>query len=193
MITNKKFRLGKLLFLTGLIGAILLLVACGSATGNSEEAACPEASAGKLAYSNEEHGYCLLYPEEYTVVQVNPDTIDLVIDSVMNHMDPRVSITVEEAGSRTAEDKVSEYTEGLVLEDFGIERSTIQFGGQEATLLDHMPGQDFNRQLFALHDGRLYHLFFTPLVPEDNDRQARFDELYDTVTTSFVFQPVAND
>ena len=74
----------------------------------------------------------MLY-EVITVVQVNPDTIDLVIDSVMNHMDPRVSITVEEAGSRTAEDKVSEYTEGLVLEDFGIERSTIQFGGQEAT------------------------------------------------------------
>ncbi len=189
MVTYKKYRLGKVLFLTGLIGAILLLAACGSAAGNSEEAACPEASAGKLAYSNEEHGYCLLYPEAYTVVQINPDAIDLVIDSIMNHMDPRVSISVEEANGRTADDLVNEYLEGLNPADFGIEQSTIELGGQEATLLDHMPGQDLNRQLFLLHDGRLYHLFFTPLDPEDSDRQARFDELYDTVTKSFVFQP----
>lgn len=189
MIIYKRYRLWTLLFLTGLIGGMLLLVACGSAAANNKEEVCPTASEGKLALNNEEHGYCLLYPEAYTFVEINPGVADLVIDSIMNHTDPRVSISVEDAGSRTAQDLVNVYLEDLNPADFGIEQSTIELGGQEATLLDHMPGQDFNRQLFALHNGRLYHLFFTPLDPEDSERQARFDELYDTVTTSFVFQP----
>ncbi|HEX9923885.1 MAG TPA: hypothetical protein VGD99_14605, partial [Anaerolineae bacterium] len=50
---------------------------------------CPEAGPGTLVLENAGHGYCLLYPGEYEAVQTNDNSMELVIDSVMNHIDPR--------------------------------------------------------------------------------------------------------
>ena len=55
---------------------------------------CPTPGEGQLLLRNETDGYCLLYPAAYTLDQTNPGVTDIVVDNVMNHWDPRLSIAV---------------------------------------------------------------------------------------------------
>jgi hypothetical protein len=171
----------------------VLLAACGldgqGVAGNGEQAAgCPSAEDGAAAYANDDHGYCLLYPANYIVEQPNADETVFVIDSIMNHTDPRASITVVPANGRTAAQAADEMLEGLDMDAFNIERAETSLGGEAAIMLDSMPGQDINRQLFAVHGGMLFHLYFTPFDTSLGENYARAENLYNRVTASFVFQ-----
>lgn len=145
---------------------------------------CPTPAAGIAAFASATHGYCLIYPESYVVEQPNPYETVLVIESLMNHTDPRVSITVEAANGRTAAQVVDGLLATLDTAVFDIERSETVIGGEEAIMLDNVPGQDINRQLFVVHEDILYHMMFTPF--DASSTQA--ENLFGMVTGSLVFQ-----
>lgn len=150
---------------------------------------CLEAGLGTLVLENRGQGYCLLYPDEYEVVQTNDTSTELVIDSVMNHIDPRVSITVDDAAGRTAEQIANAELAAFSLPDWIIERTDITIDGEPAVVLDHLPGQDLNRRVFLVHEGRLYHLFFTPVDPSQPEVYQRMETFYRTIIDSFRFVP----
>lgn len=152
------------------------------------ETDCPPPTDANVAFVNAAHGYCLLYPDGYVVEQPNPSETVLVVGSLMNHTDPRVSISVEPASGRSASQAADGLLEGLDMAAFNIERTATAIGGEEAVLLDGIPGQDLNRQLVVVHNGMLYHLFFSPFDPSLGETHARMEELFELVTDSLVFQ-----
>ncbi len=70
-----------------------------------------------------------------------------------------------------------------------IERSVISVGGEDAVVLDGLPGQDINRQVVVVHGDRLYHLTFVPASADYGDLYAQMETLYSTAIDSLAFVP----
>lgn len=182
--------LGSLLLL------ILLLAGCTTPGAQPEAGAareCPAETAGTKPLRNEQDGFCLLHPSEYTAdVRSGEHTTILVVGSVLNHTDPRASIDVQDAGGRTATEVAEEMAARVAadLPEHRIERSTATIGGEQAVVLDKMPGQEINRQVLIVHDGRLYMLTFTHADEALGETYSQMENLYKTVVESFRFLPV---
>jgi hypothetical protein len=146
---------------------------------------CPTPSDGSLLLTDEARGYCLLYPTSHTVVQLEGGNTEIVVGEVMNHIDPRVSITVEDLAGRTIEQVVDEFLAGY--EGFEIEQSALTVAGEEAILLDGIPGQDFYRMVLVAHDGSLYRLQIFPYDENNVDTLPQAEQLYMLVVDSFRF------
>jgi hypothetical protein len=152
---------------------------------------CPETTADTRLLKNTRHGYCLLYPAGYKVEKPSEIETDLVVGSLLNAEDPRVSIRVEDAGGRTADELAKQITDDLGA--FPIERSSIVLGNVEAIVLDKLPGQDINRQVLFEHDGLLYQLTFWPADENIGDAYARMEAMYGIILDSFAFIPASNE
>lgn len=152
-------------------------------------AGCPTPAADAQLFVERSGGYCLLYPADYVAEITGGGVVNLVRGSLMNHTDPRASIEVSDAGTRTlaeiADALTAEYAAG-----FDVRRETTTVGGEEALLLDNLPGQDLNRRVMVIHGGRLYSFFFTPLGDDDAARAA-FATFYQGVLDSFRFVDAA--
>jgi hypothetical protein len=72
-----------------------------------------------------------------------------------------------------------------------IQRTPIQLGGEPAEVLEGVPGRGGSRDVFALHNGTLFHLMFMPSVKDFVKAKADVDELYQSVMASFSFLPGA--
>lgn len=147
--------------------------------------ACPEPIAGTLLQTDETLAYCLLYPDSHTVVALESGNTEIVIGEVMNHIDPRVSIYAEDLGGRTLQQYVDEFLTGF--EGFEIEQTDLIVSGEEAIMLDGIPGQDFYRRVFIAHGGMIYNLLFAPYDPSLADTFSQAEQLYTLVMDSFVF------
>src|SRR5512146_1442590 len=88
------------LVVIALAGLVALVAAACTAVDAAD--ACASAGAGMQQFRNTEHGYCLLYPDEYKVERPNPSEAVIVVGSLLNTTEPRVSIQVEAADGRTA-------------------------------------------------------------------------------------------
>lgn len=136
---------------------------------------------------DEANGYCLLYPADYSLAQPIPDSAELVKGDIMNHIDPRVSIQVTNAAGRSLADVVRQMEADYVPPGFTVERGTITVDGVEAVMLDNLPGQDLNRRVFFIQNGRLYSFFFAPIGDEGSDTRRQAEALYQQVLVSFRF------
>jgi hypothetical protein len=136
--------------------------------------------------TNEEHGYSLHYPAGYDVLHPNEDETVIFVGSLLNVEQPRAYITVQGADGRTA-GQVADELAGEFDVDFGIQRTNIVIDGEKAVVLDHMPGQDTNRQVMVVHNDRLYTLTFVPAGEDYGQVYAQMEKLYATVIDSFTF------
>jgi hypothetical protein len=172
-----------------LIAVTLILVGCAQpGTAGNDSDVCPEPAPETALLKNDELGYCLLHPDSY-IVEANDNGDVLVIDSIMNHVDPRVDINVEESSGRTAAAAADEASGGFPAE-MGIERSDMSLGDEEAVVLDNYPGQDISRLVFVVHGDRLYRLTFTHTSPDLGETYTQAENLYTVVTNSFRFLPL---
>jgi inhibitor of cysteine peptidase len=153
-------------------------------------ASCPAPAADTRRLTHTRHGYCLLYPSAYKVEKPNADETDLVIGSLLNVQDPRVNIVVELANGRSADEMADARLAELA--GFDVERSRTMVGGVEAVVLDKLPGQEINRQVWFAQDGRLYHLTFMPADESLGETYARMEALYTLITGSFTFIPASD-
>lgn len=175
---------------------VVLLVGNGCAiqpvvrTATTPATACPESTAALKRLTHAALGYCLLYAADYLAVESSDTTIDVVLGSIMNHTDPRVSLTVEEAAGRTLDQIADQVAADFTLPGVTSERTSITLAGEPAVLFDHLPGQAFNRRLIVLHQELLYHFFFTPVDPDDAVGDENMAAFYATITESFQFIPV---
>lgn len=71
------------------------------AAGEPPEA-CLTPGTGQQLLVDEAHAYCLLYPAPCGLLCGGSGNAELVMDTMMNHMDPRVSIMVEDAAGPTS-------------------------------------------------------------------------------------------
>jgi hypothetical protein len=150
---------------------------------------CLAATADNQLLNNEEHGYCLLLPGEYETERPNENETVFFVGSLMDVAHPKLFITVEDAGGRTAaqaaEELMAEYPP-----DFGIQPvGGITIGYEWAEQLDNVPGQDISRVVLVEHDGRLYRLTFVPASEDAGEVYRQMEALYDLVLKSFRFLP----
>lgn len=169
-----------------LIVVALLIAGCAQLGGAvNKPLGCPEAAEGTELLSNERFGYCFLYPDRYTLRETESGDL-LVIDSVMNHTDPRIEVTIADAAGRTAteaaETVIGEFPPGAVTEP-----STISLGEETAVVVDNVPGQEISRLVFVVRGDDLYQLMFTPASPDLGETYIQMQNDYTVVTNSFHF------
>lgn len=168
-----------------------------SITADSSSSTCPDSQEGLGMVRDYRHGFCLLVPGEYTVFDTNSDeslpyeTV-LAQDSLLNVAEPRVQITVSTAEGRTLEQAIDEII--AVMESSEIKRSAATVSGQQAIVLDNIPGQDISRRVLVVHNDRLYDLTFTPIDHAEMERfysviMAHFT-LIDIESTSVSSEPL---
>jgi len=132
-------------------------------------------------------GYCLLYPDNLYVVEPFDTEVCLVpeLPSMMCHSN-RMQIEVSDAAGMSASELADQAIAQAQIE---IARSTTMLAGEEAVVLDGVPAQDLLRDVFIVHEDRLYKLRFVLPDPSDISAVDRFSVLYSTVIDSFTFPP----
>ena len=154
----------------------------------SLEDTCPLPTSDTELLRNDEEGYCLLYPSYSTslsgYIVINPNT------STGGDMpgDAWVLINTETAGNRTAA-QIAEEQIASVGTGFNITRTDVLVDGEQAIVVDGLPGQDSTRYVFVVHNDHLYKLAFMPWYPNATD-PTPLENLYTTVIESFYFLPV---
>lgn len=148
---------------------------------------CPDPGAGQELLRVVDDGYCLLYPAGYTLAQIGPGNVELVVDSVMNHVDPRLSIEVSGAAGRDLVRVAAQVEADYVPAGADVARQSVTVDGVEGVMLDSLPGQDLNRRLVVVQSGRVYSLFLAPLGDPGTDTRAQAERLYEEVVESFRF------
>lgn len=156
-------------------------------SGDPAAVSCPAPTADTLALVSDAEGYCFLYPSEYVIEHTGENNTEVVIDSIMNHIDPRVSVAVTDLDGRTLEQAVEEFLAGYDPAVFNLEPMPLTIAGEAAILIDQIPGQDLYRKLLVAHNGALYDLAFAPYDPALVDTFPQAELLYNTVVESFNF------
>jgi len=141
---------------------------------------------------NSVHQYCLQYPAEYDVFFPNESEMMLVKRFVLNTSEPSVSITVQPAGALTLEGAADQIAGVYAIPGVEVIYQPLTIGGEAAIMLDGLSGQDPNRQVVVLRNGRLYNLYFLQMNKNQPELYAQAETLYNTVTQSFNFRPDTN-
>lgn len=156
-------------------------------TGNN----CPEATSGNHQLRDAAHGICFLYPDTYDVFQGEDSSITVYLRSLLNTEAPSASIHFEPANGRTLEEITAQRIADFAFPDTQAE--TITLGGQTATMLDNLPGQDVNRRVVAVHDGLVYDLVISRISPDYGPVGEEAEALHELITSSLQFTERQSD
>jgi len=132
-------------------------------------------------------GLCFSYPEGYTQLPYE-DTVE-IIGPELPTPDLRGLFWLEksDAYDRTAEVIADQDMTAAGLSSVG--RSFVTLDGEEAVVLDGMPGQDFQRRVYVVHDQTLYVLAFMPTRSENKAASDQMEALYAAVMNSWTWSP----
>ena len=121
-------------------------------------------------------------------METSPGNVAFVVGDLKNVTEPRMSIDVTDAAGMSTADAAAS-----VLAVFGLPDTSgptpVTLGGQEALLLDNMPGQDINRRVITVHGDKMYDLTFMPIGPDYGEVGERTEALYQLALDSFTFLP----
>ena len=160
-----------------------------SAADNPSYEDCAEAAAGTHQLLYAAQGVCFLYPDNYDVVQGEDGGLTLYVDSVLNTAAPLASISFEPLDGRT--DLVSEYMPDVNLATVTL--PTVDLGGEIATVLDGLPGQDINRRILTVHGDRVINIMIARIGPDYGTIGEQAEALSSTITDSFAFIEMVPD
>lgn len=203
-------------FLFLLLFVLLALAACGSAGGDepaaddvvSQPAAdqpdtveptpavetgsdkvsvdnCPEAAPGAHQLIYAAQGICFLYPDNYDVFQGEDGALTLYVRSLLNTEAPLASVRLEALDGRSIQEVIPDYPSDADLATMSF--LTIDLGGEQAMVLDNLPGQDINRRVIAMHDGRVVDIMVARIGEEYGEVGQQAEALYQMITESFQF------
>jgi len=138
-------------------------------------------------FSSDRLGLCFSYPQGYTHLPEN-DSVE-IIGPELPSPDLRALFWLEISDSydRTAEviaDQEMTYAAGL-----NVGRRTVMLDGEQAVVLDGMPGQDFQRRVYVVHQQTLYILAFMPTRSENKAASDQLETLYTAITNSWSWSP----
>jgi len=155
-------------------------------------ATCVPQSPDRVQYPNPKVDYCLLHPAQFQVNVV--DIANVLVEGPAVGEGPQpvragLNITVVPAEGRdltpVVDEVVSEYA-GLP-----ITRNPGTLGGEAAEIVEGLPGVTGSRDVFAVHEDRVYRLRFYPVDPAFPQVAPDVDELWGAVIASFAFLPKA--
>lgn len=164
-----------------------------------EQAACASAGLDEAAYTNEEAGYCLLYPSGFVVDEPEQGVVVVHGPNYAGGPEPLsgfVNIQVlGPAEGRSASEISSELVAPFQGTEIIIERVDALLGVEQAgsspasnaVEMIGMPGQSLTWQVVAVHNDQVYLLVFSPLGAEYGQAFDDMQQLYDVVMSSFRF------
>lgn len=146
-----------------------------------------EAGPNLGAYQNDGLGFRLNMPEGFEASQPTPEEVLLLGPGEGHPGETRAAVFIfaEAANERTAEQVV----EALIADTgpgFNITTSPTGIAGETALVVDGLPGQDANRQLFIVHAGVLYKMMFVPNSPQA-PAYPEMEAAYAALTGTFAF------
>lgn len=147
---------------------------------------------GQQTYVNAFDGYCFAYPARFEL-QTSPTgqpqlfgpALDQNLDALRASLALEVEVAVKDARLSEIVDRYAQQFAGMNVP--AITRTSIDLGGEPAEMLEVVPGREGSRDVFALHDGTLYHFMFMPSVRDFAQAKNDVEELYNAVTQSFSF------
>jgi len=143
-------------------------------------------------FSSDQLGLCFSYPQGYMQI---PNNIVEIAAPDLPGTDTKglFWLEISDSYSRTAEriaDEDMTYAvdhAGVNLDNLG--RWTILLGGEEAVVLDGMPGQELQRRVYIVRQETLYVLVFWPARSENKAALEQMEALYTTITSSWAWTP----
>jgi hypothetical protein len=129
--------------------------------------------------------YCFKYPQGYTL-QLNHPQVEVFgpYSGVGGVVAGMVWIDVTDSQGRTAQEIADEEVNAFGGSPL---RSTVKLGGEDALVLEGMPGQDLIRKVYIVHNGQLYTLNFMPYQSENATANAQTETLFASVIPSWVW------
>ena len=95
-------------------------------------------------------------------------------------------IEVMDAEGKTAAEHAAPVIADSEALGLNVTQQVITLSGEEAVVVDGLTGQDMNRRVFVVHDGKLFNMMFSPSDPADANA-ASLQALYDAVIGTFAF------
>lgn len=140
-----------------------------------------------LSSDSDRLGLCFSYPQGYSQLPLT-DTVEIAAPDIPG-TDTKALFWIEISDSydRTAEviaDQEMTFAAGV---DVG--RWPVTLDGEPAVVLDGMPGQDFQRRVYVVHQQTLYVLAFMPTRSENQTANDQMETLYAAVTSSWTWSP----
>jgi hypothetical protein len=138
-------------------------------------------------------GLCFSYPQGYTQLPYNDAVQIAAPDLAGTDTKGLFWLEISDSYNRTAEkiaDEDMTYAvaqQGVPLENLG--RWVVTLGGEQAVVLDGMPGQDLQRRVYVVHQQTLYVLAFMPTRSENKAASDQMEALYTPVTSSWAWSP----
>ncbi len=138
-------------------------------------------------FSSDELGLCFSYPEGYTQLPYE-ETVEIVGPELPgSELRGLFWLERSDAYDRTAEVIADQDMTAAGIPSVG--RSFMTLDGEQAVVLDGMPGQDLQRRLYVVHDQTLYVLAFMPTRSENKAAGDQMEDLYAAVTNSWAWFP----
>lgn len=138
-------------------------------------------------FSSDPLGLCFSFPLGYTQIPYN-DTVEIVGPEIQG-TDLRGLFWLEKSdpSGRTAQQVADQELAEVAGLNAG--RSTVMLGGEQALVLDGMPGQDLVRRVYIVHSQTLYILTFSPTRSQNKAAGDQMEALYTEVTNSWAWSP----
>ena len=142
-------------------------------------------------FSSDELGLCFSYPQGYQQVP-NTGTVEIVAPDHARPEDVGLFwLEISDSYDRTAERIANEDMTLAAGVDVG--RWTVTLDGEQAVVLDGMPGQNFQRRVYVVRDQTLYILAFMPTRSENKAADDQMEALYTAITRSWSWSPCSGE
>lgn len=142
---------------------------------------------GLQAYKNDAHGFSMYLPKDYQVSSPEANYVAIVAPQGNGGHPGGAYMFVEAANGRTAEQSV-EAVKADLGPGFNVSIGTVLgIDGAQALIVNGLPGQDSNRQLFMVHDDLLYYIIFAPDDPQVGDAYWQMEDVYAMIVNTFQF------
>lgn len=138
-------------------------------------------------FSSDRLGLCFSYPQGYTQ-DPSTDTVEIAAPDLPGTDTkglfwPEISDSYDRTAKKIADQEMT-YATGV---DVG--RWTATLGGEQAVVLDGMPGQNLQRRVYVVHQQTLYILAFWPARSENKEAGDQMEALYTAVMSSWAWSP----
>jgi hypothetical protein len=141
-------------------------------------------------FSSDRLGLCFSYPQGYEQIPYN-DAVQIAAPRLgLGDQFGLFWLEISDSQNRTAEevaDQEENYVAGL-----NPGRWTVTLGGEQALVLDGMPGQNLVRRVYIVHQQTLYILTFSPTRSENMAASDQMEALYAAVTSSWAWSPCSS-
>lgn len=146
---------------------------------------CPPAAEGLHQLIDAANGICFLYPDNYDAIKTDDGSLTLYVKSLLNTEAPLASVRLEAVNGRSIQELIPDYPTDAELATMSF--LTIDLGGEQATVLDILPGQDTNRRIIAMHNDYLVDIMIARIGEEYGEVGQQAEALYSAITESFTF------